>query len=76
MLPHEDDHVGDHAHREGAYNGLESLLLPLWQVRGDYLQGDGDGDADQDGDGGAEPDLPQGVLPALLAQERSDDSDD
>jgi len=37
VLPHEDDHVGDHADGERADDGLEPFLLPLGQVGGDHL---------------------------------------
>jgi hypothetical protein len=49
----------------GAVNSgaVNSVLLPLRQVRGDHLQGDRDADADDDRDSGADPDLPKGVLP-------------
>jgi len=76
VLPHEDDHVGDHADGEGTDDGLEPLLLPLGQVRRDHLQRDGHADADRDRRGGADPDLAQRVLPALLAQEGGDDPHD
>jgi hypothetical protein len=56
--------------------GLESLLLPLGQVRGDHLQRDGHADADRDRRGGADPDLAERVLTPLLAQEGGDDPDD
>ena len=62
----------------GAVNSgaVNSVLLPLRQVRGDHLQGDRDADADDDGRGGADPDLAKRVPPPLLAQERGDDPDD
>jgi hypothetical protein len=76
VLPHENDHVGHQADREGADHRLQALLLSLWQAGGDHLQRDRDADADQHRYRRAGPDLPQRVPSALLSQERGDDADD
>ena len=73
---HPQDHVGDHRHGDGADDGLEPLLLALGQVLRDELEQHADGHADGHRDRHADPDLPQSIAPALLAEEGRHDAHD
>ena len=73
---HPEDHVGDHHDGDQADHRLEPLLLPLGEIVRDDLQRHADSDADHDRDGNADPDLAQGRLATLLAQEGGHDAHD
>ena len=76
MPAHPENHVGDHDNGDRPDDRLEPLLLLLREVLGDDLERHTDGDADQDSDRHADPDLAQGIAPALLAQECGHDAHD
>ncbi len=73
---HEHDHVGHHGHGGESHDGLEHLLLALWQLVVQDLEGDAHGQAQHEGRSDAHPHAGQGVAPVLLAQERGHDADD
>ena len=76
VLPHPDDHVGDHADRDEGHDRLEALLLPVRECAFSEVQANADGRAQDRGGANAERDPAQRVPAPVVAQERGDDAHD